>query len=64
MKKLLNTFCLPIIFQAVTSCCNAEDAAKKTGLVNLPFTVDGQKRTAALFVPKNYDNTRKWPLII
>ena len=64
MKKFLITLCLPVLFQAITSFGNAEDAATKSGLVNLPFTVDGQKRTAALFVPKNYDKTRKWPLII
>lgn len=36
----------------------------QTGFVNLPFMVDGQARTAALWVPADYDPTVPWPLVI
>lgn len=43
MKKFLIILCLLVISQATSSFCNADDAVKESGLVDLPFTVDGQK---------------------
>ncbi len=39
-------------------------AAPAIGFVNLPFTVDGVDRTAALSVPPGYDASKSWPLIV
>ena len=39
-------------------------ALPATGFVNLPFSVEGADRTAALFVPPDYSESREWPLII
>ena len=33
-------------------------------IVNLPSMVAGQERTAALYVPKNYDPAQEWPLLV
>ena len=35
-----------------------------TGFVNVPFSVDGVARTAALFVPPGYDESTTWPLFV
>ena len=42
----------------------AAPAAAQTGFVNLPYTVEGMDRTAALWVPPAYDASRDWPLIV
>ena len=39
-------------------------AVQATGFVNLPFSVEGTDRTAALFVPPDYNESRAWPLIV
>ena len=39
-------------------------ALPATGFVNLPFSVEGADRTAALFVPPDYSESREWPLIV
>ena len=39
-------------------------ALLKKHFVNLDYKVDGQKRTAALFVPEKYDASKSWPLVI
>ena len=47
--------------------CNlgaSEDRSIETGFVNLPFTVGETPRTAALYVPKEYDSSKRWPLIV
>ncbi len=31
---------------------------------NLPFTVEGAERTAAIYVPAGYDASKTWPLIV
>ena len=55
---------LCILFLCSLLSCRGEDSQTKTGFINLPFTVDGQERTAALYVPEGYDKAKKWPLII
>lgn len=35
-----------------------------SGFVNFPFSVDGMERTAALYVPPDYDSSNEWPLIV
>jgi len=35
-----------------------------SGFVNFPFSVDGMERTAALYVPPDYDSSKEWPLIV
>ncbi|MCP5113086.1 MAG: hypothetical protein GY953_19835 [bacterium] len=42
----------------------AVGAAAATGFINLSFTVDGEVRTAALYVPPGYDASKMWPLIV
>ena len=42
----------------------AASAAPETGFVSLPYTVEGQARTAALYVPPDYDASKAWPLIV
>lgn len=42
----------------------AEQTPATSGFVNFPFMVDGEERTAALYVPAGYDKSRKWPLIV
>jgi len=39
-------------------------ALVKKHFVNLDYKVDGQKRTAALFVPEKYDASKSWPLVV
>jgi predicted peptidase len=50
-----------VLFQGGT--LTAADASIGT-FKNLPFTVDGVDRTAALYVPSGYDTTKSWPLIV
>lgn len=35
-----------------------------SGFINFPFSVDGMERTAALYVPPDYDSSKEWPLIV
>jgi predicted peptidase len=42
----------------------ADNTATPTGFVNSSFKVDGAERTAALYVPPDYDKSAKWPLIV
>lgn len=41
-----------------------EPRKEPTGIVNLPFAVDGQRRTAAIYVPPSYAKANAWPLIV
>lgn len=43
--------------------CSSIDAPA-TGFVNLPFSVDGEERTAAIYVPPDYDESKSWPLFV
>ncbi len=42
----------------------AEDVAVIADFVNLSFTANGTSRTAALYVPPGYRESRTWPLIV
>ena len=35
-----------------------------SGFVNFPFSAGGMERTAALYVPPDYDSSKEWPLIV
>jgi predicted peptidase len=51
-----------LLFPAIL--CAAKGAPTAAGFVNLSFTVEGVKRTAALYVPPGYDAAKTWPLIV
>ena len=42
----------------------ADDESASTGFVNFAFTVEGAERTAGLYVPPDYDDSKRWPLIV
>ena len=57
---------LPALFLGLmaASLHAAEQGPANTGFVNFPFLVEGVERTAALYVPSDYDSSKKWPLIV
>lgn len=42
----------------------ADEESSATGFVNFSFSADGMERTAGLYVPPDYDNSKEWPLIV
>ena len=56
MKKMLTALSLLLLLHA--------NGSAQTGFVELPFTDEGELHSAGLYVPPDYDATRKWPLII
>ena len=42
----------------------AEERSVETGFVNFPFMAGQTPRTAALYVPEEYDSAKRWPLIV
>lgn len=46
------------------SAHTADKESANTGFVNFGFTVEGAERTAGLYVPPDYDASKRWPLIV
>ena len=46
------------------SLCASGGRAPETGFINFPFQVGEAQRTAALYVPAEYDADSRWPLIV
>ncbi len=53
-----------VLLLAPGSLRAAEELHTKTGFLNFPFEVGGTERTAALYVPPQYDRSMEWPLIV
>ena len=47
-----------------TSAHAADKESVDKGFVNFAFKVEGVERTAGLYVPSNYDDSKRWPLIV
>ena len=47
-----------------TSTVAAQSAPMDLAFAQVSFLVDGQARSAALYVPPDYDESRSWPLIV
>ena len=48
----------------VASVPVAAQQSDNTGFVNFTFKVEGTERTAGLYVPPEYDSSKRWPLIV
>ena len=48
----------------VASVHGAGQQSAETGFVNFAFNVEGAERTAGLYVPPEYDSSKRWPLIV
>ena len=59
--RALAASCLGLLVASVHA---AEQGSAETRFVNFPFMVEGVERTAALYVPSDYESSRKWPLIV
>jgi len=56
---------VPVLLALMGASAHAADnESANTGFVNFGFTVEGAERTAALFVPPDYDDSKRWPLIV
>jgi predicted peptidase len=60
MKVSFSIIVTPLLPPA--GLCAAKETS--TGFVNLLFSVDGIVRTAAIYVPPGYDESKTWPLIV
>lgn len=52
------------VLVVVAGLAVAQEAAGQGRFVNLPYTATGIAGTAALWLPANYDPSKKWPLVV
>ena len=56
---------VPLLLALVGASAHAADnESVNTGFVNFAFTAEAAERTAGLYVPPDYDDSKRWPLIV
>jgi len=61
--RFTRVLCALLLIQ-ITLIFNANGAELETGFVPLSTEVDGQKRAGAVWLPEDYDPSKKYPLIV
>jgi poly(3-hydroxybutyrate) depolymerase len=62
MKSIL--LAVTLLLPVLAGKCVAQGVQGSTSFVNLPFSVLGEERTAALYVPPGYTASKSWPMIV